>query len=121
MLLKKLSLGWLIVFLMPVAAQQIESVKLPETLPGERVIAYLKAFNSGDEQLMRGFFQANVSPAALRQRPMDLRLEAYREMRGNIGTIGLRRVLKATEENIIALVQPVGVPQAEATQPLRIC
>jgi D-alanyl-D-alanine carboxypeptidase len=105
MLLKKLSLGWLVVFLVPVAAQQIESAKLPETLAGQRVAAYLKAFNSGDEQLVRGFFQANVSPAALQQRPIDLRVEAYHEMRGNIGTITLRRVLKATEENIAVLVQ----------------
>jgi hypothetical protein len=50
MLLKKLFLGWLTVFLMPVAAQQIDSVKLPETLASQRVAAYLKAFNSGDEQ-----------------------------------------------------------------------
>ncbi len=104
-LLNKLSLGWLIVFLMPVAAQQIESAKLPDSLAGQRVAAYLKAFNSGDEQLMRSFFQENVSPAAMQQRPIDLRLEAYHEMRGNIGTIALRRVLKATENNIVVLVQ----------------
>jgi hypothetical protein len=36
---KKLSLGWLIVFLMPVAAQQIDLAKLPETLAGQRVAA----------------------------------------------------------------------------------
>jgi hypothetical protein len=35
----KLSLGGLIVFLMPVAAQQIDLAKLPETLAGQRVAA----------------------------------------------------------------------------------
>jgi D-alanyl-D-alanine carboxypeptidase len=86
-------------------AQNAETPKLPNTQAGQRVAAYLKAFNSGDEGLMRVFFNENVSPASLQQRPVEARIGVYRDMRANVETMELRRVLEAREDFISILVQ----------------
>jgi D-alanyl-D-alanine carboxypeptidase len=86
-------------------AQNAETANLPNTQAGQRVAAYLKAFNSGDEGLMRDFFNQNVAPAALQQRPVEARIGVYREMRANIEAMELRRVLEAREDFISILVQ----------------
>jgi len=69
------------------------------------VAAYVNAFNSGDEKAMREFFANNVAASALEQRPIDARLEVYREMRGNMGTIDVRRVVSARDNEVVVLVQ----------------
>jgi CubicO group peptidase (beta-lactamase class C family) len=84
-------------------AQTKEEVKLPATAAGERVAAYIKAFNSGDEQAMRSFITSNVSEAALKRRSVDERLAVYREMRGNMGTIELVKVLEVTPSTITGI------------------
>jgi CubicO group peptidase (beta-lactamase class C family) len=86
-------------------AQNAETPKLPNTQAGQRVAAYLKAFNSGDEGLMRDFFNQNVSPASLQQRPVEARIGVYRGMRANIETMELRKVLEAREDFLSILVQ----------------
>ncbi|HEX6624723.1 MAG TPA: hypothetical protein VF064_13505, partial [Pyrinomonadaceae bacterium] len=80
--------------LMPVRAGQ-EAAKLPETEAGRRVAAYFKAFNSGEEASMRAFFEANVSPELLQKRPVEKRLEVYRQMREEFGGLEARRVVAA--------------------------
>ena len=86
-------------------AQTTDSPKLPDTLVGKRVAAYINAFNSGDEQTVRRFFADNVSAAALEERPIDLRIGVYKEMRGNMGQLQLRRIKEATEQGITAVFQ----------------
>lgn len=86
-------------------AQSAGPVKLPESQAGQRVAAYLKAFNSGDERLMGDFFNRNISPAALQNRPVAARLDVYRQMRANIEAMELRRVLEAREDAVSILVQ----------------
>jgi D-alanyl-D-alanine carboxypeptidase len=86
-------------------AQTAKPVELPDTPPGRMVSAYVKAFNSGDEQAMRDFFANNVSASSLAQRPIEARLEVYREMRGNMGAIEIRRVLAARDDEVVVLVQ----------------
>src|SRR5450432_2909468 len=86
-------------------AQVIDSPKLPDSVAGRRVADYLKAFNSGDEIMMGEFFTRNVSPAGLAQRPVEARLGIYREMRGNMGSMTLRRISAVTESSIATLVQ----------------
>jgi hypothetical protein len=76
-------------------AQGIDSPKLPDSVAGRRVAAYLKAFKSGDEKAMREFLAENISPAALAQPPLDVRMGIYREMRGNMGTIALESIRAA--------------------------
>jgi CubicO group peptidase (beta-lactamase class C family) len=107
MLLKKISLTLLAALLLPSAAlaQNTDAPKLPDTLAGRRVEAYIKAFNSGDEQLMRAFFEENVAPTALQQRPAAARLEVYRGMRSNMEGLELRRISGASSNAVRVLVQ----------------
>jgi D-alanyl-D-alanine carboxypeptidase len=86
-------------------AQTDKPVEPPDTAPGRIVKAYVKAFNSGDEQAMRDFFANNVSASSLAQRPIEARLGVYREMRGNMGAIEIRRVLAARDAEVVVLVQ----------------
>lgn len=95
----------IVLLVMSPVAQTPESAKLPDTPQGRLVAAYVKAFNSGDEKAMREFFANNVAASALAQRPIDARLEIYREMRGNMGTIDLRRVVSARDNEVVVLVQ----------------
>ncbi|MBA3767382.1 MAG: hypothetical protein H0W99_10410, partial [Acidobacteria bacterium] len=94
--MNKISPIWLTLLLLvaPALAQNADTPTLPNTLAGQRVAAYLKAFNSGDEQLMRAFFAENVSTNALQRRSLDERVGIYKEMRGNMETMELRRVLE---------------------------
>lgn len=107
MLIKKLALVGLLSLLLAqsLLAQNADVPKLPETQAGQRAAAYIQAFNSGDEQLMRAFITNNVAPAALQQRPVDARIAVYREMRANLQTITPRRVLAAREDDISLLAQ----------------
>jgi D-alanyl-D-alanine carboxypeptidase len=86
-------------------AQVPQSTVLPDTPQGRLVADYTKAFNSGDEKAMREFFANNVAASALQQRPIEARLEVYREMRGNMGTIDLRRVVSARDNEVVVLVR----------------
>ncbi|HEX5736806.1 MAG TPA: serine hydrolase domain-containing protein [Blastocatellia bacterium] len=88
-----------------ISAQAPRGVEIPNSPAGQRVAAYLKAFNSGDEKQMREFFADNVAPASLERRPVDARLQVYREMRGEFQTLDLRRVLKADDASITLLLQ----------------
>jgi CubicO group peptidase (beta-lactamase class C family) len=79
--------------------------KLPDTIAGQRVAAYIKAFNAGDDGVMRQFFANNISTTALEQRPIDARIEVYKEMRGNMGELQFRRVKEASESAVTVLFQ----------------
>ncbi len=84
---------------------QNNPVKFPETMAGQRAAAYLAAFNSGDEGKMRAFFTENASEESLKRRPVDVRLELYRNMRSELQTLTLRRVVETKPEKISALIQ----------------
>lgn len=58
----------------------------------ERVKAYVAAFNSGDSATIRNFYEANFSPAALRQTPVQERLKRSAELRGKLGLLTIRTV-----------------------------
>ncbi|HYV07226.1 MAG TPA: serine hydrolase, partial [Blastocatellia bacterium] len=107
MLKTKSMLIWLFVLSLSVSfkAQTHGSPTLPDTIAGKRVAAYIKAFNTGDEQAVRQFFTENVSAAALAERPLNARAGVYREMRANLGELQLRRVIQAGENQITGLFQ----------------
>ena len=107
MIYKKAALASIVILSMTMAfrAQNSDSAQLPDTIVGKRVAAYIKAFNSGDEQVMRQFFTDNVSAAALEERPVDMRIGVYKEMRGNMGQLHLRRVTEASESAVTARFQ----------------
>lgn len=107
MRLHKPAFLWLafLLFATTVMAQQGSAPALPETPAGQRVAAYLKVFNSGDEQLMRAFFAENVATRALARRSVEDRLGIYREMRTNMETMTPRRVLEARADFVSVLVE----------------
>ena len=98
-----ISLSLVCAFTVPSAAQQIETPKLPSTDAGQRVVAYIKAFNSGDEQEMRAFISANVSEDALRRRSIDERLQIYKEMLANMKSFELNRVIEDSSSSVTGL------------------
>jgi hypothetical protein len=83
----------------------VNQATLPDTPEGKIVAAYIQSFNSGDEQNMRDFFVTNLSEEALRRRPLQERLQAYREMFGNLAGLELKRVLTAPAHSIAILVK----------------
>ena len=89
-------------------AQAPRAVELPNSEAGQRVAAYLKAFNSGDEKLMRDFFANNVTAASLERRSIDERLQFYRQMRDDMQSLEARRVLGASESAVTLLAQTKG-------------
>lgn len=95
----------ILVLVVSAIAQTPESAKVPDTPQGRLVTAYVKAFNSSDEKAMRDFITNNVAASALQQRPLDKRLEIYREMRGNMGTIDVRRVVGAKDDEVVVLAR----------------
>lgn len=97
-----LSLVFLLAF--SPAAQTLKPAELPDTPAGHRVAAYFKAFNSG-EQAMRDFLAGNVAASALAQRPIDARIDFYRQMLGDMEAIEARRVVKALDNAVTVLAQ----------------
>lgn len=73
--------------------QQTDLTKLSDTIAGQRLLAYVESFNSGDENKVREFTNAHVAKASLAQRPIEDRLAKYREMYPNIRGFKLQRVL----------------------------
>lgn len=76
---------------------------LPDTPESKIVAAYITAFNSGDAEKMRAFFAANLSEESAKRRPMDDRLQAYRQMYNNLGGMEFKKVLK-TEKSLLAIL-----------------
>lgn len=61
--------------------------------PGAIVEAYVAAFNGG-EATMRAFFEANATPTT----PVETRLQRYQQLKGDFGTLSVRRVLSSTPQ-----------------------
>ncbi len=79
------------------------AASFPDTPAGKRAAAYVTAFNSGDDAVMRRFFEANIAPEGLARRPVEDRLQIYHQMRAEMQTITLQRIVAASDSNIIAL------------------
>lgn len=95
-------------FAAAVAAQGPDHAQLSRTAAGNRVIAYFAAFNSGDEGKLKTFFLENITPEALRQRPVEPRLNFHRQVRSDFKTISVKKVLSVTETEIKLLSQSEG-------------
>lgn len=89
-------------------AQDAGEVRLPETEAGRRAAEYVRAFNTGDEERMRRFIAENVSEEDLRQRPVEARLEVYRQMHGRMGTLTPRRLVRASEQEVVVVFEMKG-------------
>ena len=76
---------------------------LPETPVGKHVEAYLKAFNSSDQGLMRSFFQERTARRSLSEFPVEQRLSRFAEMKQRMGSLELKRVVSATSQSVTIL------------------
>jgi D-alanyl-D-alanine carboxypeptidase len=66
-------------------------VRFPDTPAGKAAEAYFKAFNAGD-QAMKDFFDKYSAKESLRRMPIPTRLERYKQMRGQLGSLEPQRV-----------------------------
>src|ERR1043166_652940 len=75
-----------------ISAGLVMAQGLPDDVPNaERIRAYVKAFNAGDDA-MTAFIKENVSEAALQRRNVEGRLAIYREMRDRMKSLEIKAV-----------------------------
>ena len=79
-------------------------IPLPDTPAGRAVLGYLKAYNTGDLAVMRVYIRDSIVQAAGDTRTLDQRLEGYKRIHGDLGTLKLVGVESATAEQIVARV-----------------
>ncbi|HJZ13201.1 MAG TPA: hypothetical protein VJ521_13685, partial [Acidobacteriota bacterium] len=60
---------------------------------GKRAQAYFDAFNSGEEAMSK-FFTENISEESLQKRTVSQRLEVYRQMRNDVGSLTVRKIVE---------------------------
>lgn len=72
----------------------------PATEPGRHARDYFAAYNT-DETAMRGFFATHVSAEDLRARPVEQRLQIWRQMRDRLGRLTPVRVLDSAADEIV--------------------
>lgn len=77
---------------------------LPGTPAGRCAEAYFKAFNAGDEDVRR-FEEAWRAPEALKERPIALRLESYRDLKAKWGTLTLVGVPDVADGELVTLAR----------------
>ncbi|HYN85869.1 MAG TPA: serine hydrolase [Pyrinomonadaceae bacterium] len=93
------------VFAAHIAARGQQPAALPDTPAGRTVARYVEAFNTGDEQRMRAFFLEHVAADSLARRPVEARLEVYRQMRDQTGGLELHGVTGATDTRVATLMR----------------
>lgn len=86
-------------------AQEPDLSKLQISQKGQRVLSYFSAFNSGSEEKLKIFFLENVAAEALKQRPVEPRLEFHRMLRENHQSINIKKIVSIEEGEIKLLVQ----------------
>jgi CubicO group peptidase (beta-lactamase class C family) len=74
-------------------AQKPEA-QLPQTPAGKAVEAYFKAFNAG-EAAMKDFLEEFSAKDSLQRTPIQARLERYRLMRGQLGSLESQKVVES--------------------------
>lgn len=88
-----------------VTAQQTDLSALSKTENGKRVLGYFAAFNSGDEQKLKDFFLENLAANALKQRPVEPRLEFHRQVRNDYQTFEIKKIFSVNDAEIKLFVQ----------------
>jgi CubicO group peptidase (beta-lactamase class C family) len=77
---------------------------LPNTPAANTVRAYFKAFNTGDVTVMGDFLRTSTIQGPNDKRTIEQRLEVYKQMHGDLGTLRLLGVESATADRIVARV-----------------
>lgn len=77
---------------------------LPKTPAGERVSAYIAAYNAGEKE-MRAFIESGWAAEALKSVPVDVRMQRYRQLRQNLGDIRLYRVVATSDSSLSTIIR----------------
>jgi CubicO group peptidase (beta-lactamase class C family) len=96
--------GWMVVAALLLAAASVaraddSAPMFPSGEPGRHAEAWFRAYNAGEDS-MRAFLAAHVAPAALARRPVESRLEIYREMRAEHGALTPLRVADGGDSSV---------------------
>ncbi len=81
---------------------QPRQLQFPETSAGKAAGAYFKAFNAGEEA-MKEFFEEFSAQRTSERIPLQVRLDRYRQMHGQIGSLVPQRVVES-RPNLISLI-----------------
>ena len=77
---------------------------LPDTPQGKHVKAYIEAFNTGDEKKFLAVQEELMAPETLARRPAAERAKMFNRMRGDFGTLTVKRAASTPEK--IRVVMP---------------
>jgi len=86
------------------AAESAE-VKFPDTAAGRLVAAYVEAFNSDEGGDLRAFLEANLSPGAIAQRPVEQRMKSLEQLKANVGTLTVMKISEAREDALAIIAR----------------
>ena len=93
---------------MPAAAQQRN---LPDTPEGKLVAGFLAAANSGDEEALGRFQEANFSEGALKRRSLEERMARNRQLREQTGGLSVIEVRSVSADQIVLAANGVNLPK----------
>lgn len=84
-------------------AQEMRPPDFPKGSMEDRIVNYFKAFNSGDESLMREFINENASAESLKRRSVDEQIGFYKRLRDEMKNVKVTRFLRAGDAEIKVL------------------
>ncbi len=88
-------------------SSQPPALQFPETSAGKAAAAYFKAHNAGEEAMKR--FLEKFSAQSFAQRmPIQVRLDRYRQMRGQLGTLTPQRIAESRPDFISVIAKGQG-------------
>jgi hypothetical protein len=88
----------------PVPVPKDAPKTLPDTPQGKHVKAYIEAFNTGDEKKFLAVQEELMAPETLARRPPAERAKMFSRMRGDFGTLTVKRAASTPEK--IRVVMP---------------
>lgn len=69
------------------------------------VSEYVKAFNAPEESQMIAFFMNHIQPGELKRVPMELRLDRYRQLKQDLTSVTLEKILDVSRDRVKAVLQ----------------
>lgn len=81
---------------------------LPDTPQGKHVKAYIEAFNTGDEKKFLAVQEQLMAADALARRPAAERAKMFNRMRGDFGTLTVKRAASAPEQIRVVMANKDG-------------
>ena len=81
---------------------------LPDTPQGKHVKAYIDAFNSGDEKKFLQVQEELMAPETLARRPAADRAKMFSRMKGDFGTLAVKRAAATPEKIRVVMADKEG-------------